>query len=115
MLYCPGNIFIYASNNQGMRKSPGTINVASQRIAELFRQAEDQFDAHPELSKRYVALARKIAMKYNIRFDRAQKMMFCKNCDSYLRKGKNASLRVRDGRVILRCTDCGFVRRFAYK
>jgi ribonuclease P protein subunit RPR2 len=93
-------------------KSESHARIASERMTKLFQLAESNFEYHPALSKRYVTLARKIAMRYRVRFSREQKKCFCKQCNAYLKQGKNATIRVRDRKIILRCMDCGFVRRF---
>lgn len=95
-------------NNSNKRK-------AEEHINELFSEAESVFKDTPELSRRYMIIARKTAMKHKIRFDRQKKMLFCKQCNAYLKKGVNSSVRVSNGRIILTCKECGFVRRFAYR
>ena len=89
--------------------------IALERIAELFLQAEKNFVEYPKLSDRYVVLARKIAMRYKVRFNDFQKRLFCKGCSSYLKPGVNSTLRLVSGRIVLRCVSCGHVRRFGYK
>ena len=44
----------------------------------LFKQAELRFKKQPELSNRYIELARKIAMKYKVKIPRELKRKFCK-------------------------------------
>ncbi|GIU69435.1 MAG: hypothetical protein KatS3mg002_0671 [Candidatus Woesearchaeota archaeon] len=88
---------------------------ALEHITELFAEADAVFDEHPELSKRYVVIARKTAMKYKVRFDKSQKLSFCKRCNSFLKKGVNSTIRIHNGRLILTCKECGFVRRFVFK
>lgn len=86
--------------------------VARERIAILFEKAEREFDENPELSKRYVSLARKIAMKANISLPRETKRKFCKKCLNYLKSGENLRVRVHRNRVIYTCLNCGNVMRF---
>ncbi len=88
---------------------------AAEHVNELFAEAESAFKDNPELSRRYVVMARKTAMKHKISFDRQKKMSFCKQCNAFLKRGINSSIRVHDGRVVLTCKECGFVRRFAYR
>lgn len=88
---------------------------ALEHIAELFSEANSIFNEYPELSKRYIIIARKTAMKHKVRFNRIQKLSFCKKCNAFLKKGINASIRVRNGRIILTCKECGFVKRFVVK
>jgi ribonuclease P protein subunit RPR2 len=98
-----------------MHKPISHQRIAKERIVELFNQAEQQFKEYPELSRRYVVLARKIAMKFKIRFSRDQKKLFCKNCNAYLKQGVNSSIRLVNGHIVLRCKECGNVRRFVYR
>lgn len=82
---------------------------------ELLKQADVVFSEHAELSNRYVSLARKIAMKYKVHFSKEQKRMFCKKCDSYLRQGKNCTTRLEHGLLVMKCLNCGNIRRIVYK
>lgn len=88
---------------------------ALEHVNELFAEAESAFKDNPELSRRYVVIARKTAMKHKISFDRQKKMSFCKQCNAYLKNGVNSIIRVHNGRIILTCRECGFVRRFVFK
>ena len=54
--------------------------LALERIEELFKQADKAFKKNPELSDRYVHLARKIAMKYKVKIRSPLKKRFCKHC-----------------------------------
>ncbi|MGC8610049.1 MAG: ribonuclease P protein component 4 [Thermoplasmata archaeon] len=62
-----------------------------------------------ELEKRYIFLALEISKHYKVKFD---KRYICKNCYSYLIPGKNATIRIRKGRIILKCLKCGNIKRF---
>jgi len=53
------------------RKKPEKqIKIAKERIRILFKNAEKEFHKNPELSHRWVQMARKIATRYNIRIPR---------------------------------------------
>ncbi len=90
--------------------------IARERIQILFELAKKEFDKHPERSKRYVELARKIGMRYNVRLTKEMKMSFCKKCFSYLKPGINCRVRVRKDKqsVILTCLKCGHISRHPY-
>jgi len=90
--------------------------IAKERIQILFDQAKSEFSKHPERSKRYVELARKIGMRYNVRFTKGMKMKFCRGCSSYLKPGVNCRVRTRKDKqsVILTCLECGNVSRYPY-
>ncbi|MEE9323650.1 MAG: ribonuclease P protein component 4 [Candidatus Aenigmarchaeota archaeon] len=98
------------------RKPEAWKKIAEERIQILFDQAESEFDEHPERSKRYVELARKMGMRYNVRFTKGMKMRFCKKCLSYLKPGANCRVRTRRDKqsVIITCLGCGNVSRYPY-
>ena len=52
--------------NRKPKKDKNIQELGMERINKLFEQAKSEFESHPERSHRYVALARKIAMRYNI-------------------------------------------------
>ena len=62
------------------RKQEWQKKIASERINILFRLASEEFKKHPERSNRYVELARKIGMRYNVRIPKLLKRRFCKKC-----------------------------------
>lgn len=98
------------------KKKPEQLtNIAKERINKLFEEAEDNIKEHPELSRRYVELARKIAMKYKVKFSKDQKMSSCKKCNAYLRQGVNCSTRLAKGIIVIRCKECNNLRRLVYK
>jgi ribonuclease P protein subunit RPR2 len=102
-------------DNSRKDKSFNQQNIAIDRIRKLFEQAELSFEEHPELSKRYVVLARKLSTRYKVKFTKDQKKMFCKDCDSYLKNGINSRVRLEHGRIVQTCLDCKAVKRTVYK
>ncbi len=92
-------------------------DIAKERIKILFDLAEKEFKEHPERSHRYVELARKIGMRYNVRIPRELKRKFCKKCHHYLVPGVNLRVRTRVSQqaVIMKCLDCGHVMRYPYR
>lgn len=96
-------------------KSESHSNKTKERIHELFVQADENFSNNPKLSIRYVQLIRKLSSKYKIPLSKEQKFLFCKHCGAYLKRAENCSIRLHNGKIILSCKECGFVRRFVYK
>lgn len=96
------------------QKSKKQKEIALERIKILFEQAKQAFRENPKLSDRYVALARKIAMKYKARIPRELKRKFCKHCYSYLRPPVNARVRIQKGKVVYTCFKCKKFMRFPY-
>jgi len=86
--------------------------IAKQRIKTLFEQAEKTFNKDSKLADRYVKIARKIAMKINLRFPRGLKRKFCKHCYSYLKPGVNCRIRTKDKKIIYYCMNCKKYMRF---
>ncbi len=86
------------------------VRTARERISYLIKRAEEYKSKDYELARRYIELARKIAMKYRVRIPRELKAVYCKKCLYPYRDGK-FRVRVRKSRVIITCLNCGFVRR----
>jgi ribonuclease P protein subunit RPR2 len=93
-------------------RTPQTKKIARERIAILFAQARAAFATHPELSNRYVELARKIAMRQRIRIDREFRREFCRHCSSFLVPGTTSRVRVQGGNVVVTCLCCRQRRRY---
>ena len=91
-----------------------TKQIAKQRIYILFEQANEVYKASPELSSRYLGMARKIAMAAKIRLPIDFRRRTCKNCNSLLIYGQNCRVRVRQKRephVVITCLSCGWQTR----
>jgi ribonuclease P protein subunit RPR2 len=97
-----------------MRKTKNK-EIAEERIKILFREADKVFNDDPKLANRYVELARKIAMKVNLKIPREYKRKFCKHCYSYLRPGVNCRVRTKEGKVVYYCLNCKKYMRFGIK
>jgi len=89
--------------------------IALERVEHLFLQAEKAFKEKPLLSRRYVQLARKIAMKYKVSMRSALKRRFCKHCYSYLKPGVNCRVRLGGKHLVYYCQECKKFMRFPYK
>src|SRR3989338_5771704 len=86
------------------------LRIARERIAILFSEASA---AEPELAKRYMKLAKKIGMRYNIRLGKL-KRRFCRHCFSYFTAG-NSRRRMKSGIMNVTCLSCGKITRYPYK
>jgi len=96
------------------KKAAEHKRIALERIRKLFEEANKAFSSHPERSRRYVQLARKIGMKYKTRIPPELKRQFCKHCHNYILSGKNARIRVSRGKVVYYCLNCKKYMRFPY-
>jgi len=96
------------------RKPLEQRRIAIRRIRQLFEQAEVVFKEDPNLSNRYVYLARKIAMKYKVKIPRELKRRFCKHCHVFLVPGVNCRVRLQGSKVVYYCFNCKHYMRFPY-
>lgn len=97
-------------------KPESHLRTGRERIRILFEQAEQAFKEDPALANRYVELARRIAMRFNIRLEKRQKRRICKKCHAYLVPGESCTVRTSSKRqaVIVTCGICGHAMRFPY-
>lgn len=92
--------------------------IARQRIQLLFQQAKNVYCNNPELSSRYIATARKIAMAAKIPLLPVHKRQICKSCNVLLVPGDNCRVRIRQKReshVVITCLSCGCKTRIPLK
>ncbi len=80
--------------------------IARERVKMLLGKADDVFSKDKKSADRYVALARRIAMKLNLRLPSTQKRKFCRHCGCYLRPGVNLRVRTREGKLVYYCLEC---------
>lgn len=97
---------VYTKKQQEMKR------IAKERILKLFDQAKDVFHESSALANRYVALARKISMKFKVRIPRELKRRFCRHCYKYLVPGNNCRVRTHKGKVVYYCLNCKKYMRF---
>jgi ribonuclease P protein subunit RPR2 len=104
-----------AKRNSGKMRS-AVATIARERIDILLDQAKEILPRNPDLSERYVELARKISTRTKVRIPREKKHYLCKNCGQPLVLGKNARVRLSPGnsRIIITCLNCGTLRRYPF-
>lgn len=102
-----------------MRKKEDLVKkrkeLAAERIDILFTAARQNFAETPELSHRYVELARKISMKYKVKLASEYKRQFCKHCYRYLMPGVNSRVRTKSGKLVYYCYGCRNYSRIPIK
>lgn len=86
------------------------IKIAKERISILFGEAKKTKDKN--LQRRYMRLAKKIGMRYNVRLG-SRKKLFCKHCFYYF--GADARRRLKDGKIVVTCPGCKRITRQIYK
>jgi ribonuclease P protein subunit RPR2 len=83
-----------------------------ERIEILFDKAREDLKTRPDRSRRYVQLAFRISMRYNIRLPKTIKRRFCKKCYMYLVPGVSSRLRYGKGILRVSCLNCGHMVRY---
>lgn len=99
------------------KKPVSQAKIAKERIKILLDLAKNEFKKHPERSKKYVELARKIGKRYNVRFTKGQKRGFCKMCSQLLIHGKTSTVSMdsRKKLIIIKCKNCSYTYNYPYK
>ncbi len=98
------------------QKPDWQTKIAKERIQILFSLAEKEFEKHPERSKRYIELARKIGLRYNVRLSE-EKRKFCKKCNTLLKPGITSQVRLdrKTKTINITCINCRKIYRYPYK
>ena len=92
------------------------VRIASERIGDLFALAEREAAAgEPDLADRYVTLARKIGMRYNVRLLPEYGELYCRGCSTFWVEGRTVRTRLRLGHRVRTCLGCGRERRVPYR
>ena len=81
------------------------------RLHDLARAAAG--DGEDDLARRYVRRARRIAERHRLSLPERFRRFTCDRCDAYLRPGRNARVRTREGHVVVTC-ECGGQARYPY-
>ena len=94
------------------RRTTEMVKVASERIEVLFDEADRAaLEGRFELADRYVELARRVGMRYNVRVPSHMKRRFCSSCHGYLLPGVTSRNRLKRGHMVTTCLRCGHVMR----
>ncbi len=89
--------------------------VARRRIRQLLEAARRRLrEGEPVYAKRAVALARRLAMRYQTGLRAEERDRICE-CGTILIPGNNARVRLRAGAKRLTCLECGAVKRRGYR
>ena len=90
--------------------------IAWERIQLLFNLAlEEVKKGNVIRANRYMEHILKLSRKYNIRLPREMKMYICKKCHSFLIPGRNSQVRLKKGKIVIKCLKCGSYKRYIYK
>jgi len=95
-------------------KPKDQVKIAKERIAILFEEAEEMVKKDKKLANRYVHLARRIGMRYNVKTT-AYRRQYCRKCKSYLKPGLTSKHSVKNGNVIIECLSCKNITKIPLK
>ncbi len=70
----------------------------------------DMAEKNPDMAKRYIRLAKKMAMRNTIKIPGELKRKFCPKCFS-LFSSKNSETRIKKGFRVIKCLECGNYKR----
>jgi len=88
------------------------VRIARRRVADLFGLAErESKGGQSVLADRYVTLARRIGMRYNVRILGEYRDLYCRSCSAYWVEGRTVRTRLRRGKRVRTCLRCGAQRR----
>ncbi len=96
------------------RIGEGESKGALDRIRQLFSEADAAFSESPELSDRYVEMARKIAQKARTGIPPAFKKRFCRHCGAFWVPGRTVRVRLQKQKVVYYCLKCRHYTRHPY-
>ena len=97
-----------------MMKQGSIKDIARQRIAILYAQAQSVPKEDSKLASEYIGLARRIAMAAKIRLPLEFRRTTCKDCNALFVHGVNVRVRVKQKRephVVVTCLNCGHQTR----
>ncbi|MGA1866303.1 MAG: ribonuclease P protein component 4 [Thermoplasmatota archaeon] len=98
------------------KKKPIVREAAADRIETLYSLAFDMASAGDlDLARRYLTLARKIGMRYTVRIPTRFKRSTCRNCRTPMIPELTSRIRIRDGRRVITCLECGQIMRYPFK
>lgn len=90
--------------------------IARRRIRHLLETARRrQRESATRYAERAVALARRIAMRYQTGLRPDERDQVCRGCGRLLAPGATARVRLRDGAKRITCLACGHTQRRGYR
>jgi ribonuclease P protein subunit RPR2 len=91
------------------RRTKDMVDIAKSRIKTLLMLAERELlqNQNQTRARRYVTLARKIGMRYNVRLEKYYRNKVCRSCNSYLITSFTSRIRCRGKKIITYCLHCG--------
>lgn len=90
------------------------VKLAAERIAILFDEAGKVVSSDAALADRYVRLARKISMRYNVKTT-TYRRQYCRSCKAYLKPGVTSRHSIKKSYINIKCLKCGHIMRIPMK
>ena len=81
-----------------------------EEIINLIEKAKKSNKRNPELAKKLIKKAKRIAMHSHIKIPEECRDSFCKKCSSIF-TDKNRKIRIKKGFKITTCLNCGYIKR----
>lgn len=110
-------IGILSSMSKGRigRRTRQMVQIAKERIDILFNLAEKEaIKKCFKRANRYVTLAKKIGMRYNVRIPKHYNRNVCKYCSSFLVPSVNCRVRLKNKKLIVLCLGCMHYTRMPF-
>jgi len=92
--------------------------IALKRIKQLFELAFKTLADRPDLSQRYVEIARKISMRTRTRLPKENRLLICRHCKKFIFPGVSSRIRIqprREPHIVITCLYCGKYMRIPLK
>ena len=95
------------------RRTKEMVEIAKERTKILLSRAENEAIKNKNIDRanRYVLLAKKIAMRYNIRINKYYRYKLCRVCNTYLGSSTTSRIRFQAHKIIIYCKNCGNIMR----
>lgn len=93
-----------------MARKSKVASIALSRIRRLFSLAVEMLETRPDLSQRYVEIARKIAMRTRTRLPKEYRLLVCRHCKKFIFPGVSSRVRLqprREPHLVITCLYCG--------
>ena len=101
---------------RGGRRTKSQEKIARDRIDKLLNLAmESSNDGDSDQSKRFIELAKLISKRYNQRLTKFQRLLICRDCNSFLNSQNSKNRLSPKGWKIVTCLECGSVSRYGLK
>lgn len=84
--------------------------IALGRIKRLFNLAFEMLDKRPDLSQRYIEIARRISMRTRTRIPKENRLLICRHCKKFIFPGVSSRVRIqprREPHIVITCLYCG--------